>query len=110
MVGGQNRIFRYSSHLGSDIGRAFIEGLKASFHNKELEFIGEIKEISTGKEFNRWINRLVSQDWVVYAKAPFFGPAEVINYVGRYTHRTAMADSRILSMDNGIIRFLYKKY
>lgn len=88
----------------------FIEGLKKARKKGELEFPGELKEISTGKGFNRWLNRLASNEWVVYAKAPFSGAADVVRYVGRYTHRVAISNSRILSIDNGVIRFLYKNY
>jgi hypothetical protein len=53
---------------------------------------------------------MVSKNWVVYAKAPFSGPAQVVRYVSRYTHRVAISNQRILSMDDGVIRFTYKNY
>ena len=49
-------------------------------------------------------------DWVVYAKRPFAGPQQVLDYVGRYTHRIAISDSRMLDIDDGQVRFRYKNY
>lgn len=53
---------------------------------------------------------MVSHPWVVYSKAPFGNPETVIGYVSRYTHRVAISNTRILSVDNGIIRFSFKNY
>jgi hypothetical protein len=49
-------------------------------------------------------------DWVVYAKRPFAGPAQVLDYVGRYTHRVAISNNRLLSMDSDKVRFRWKDY
>ncbi len=49
-------------------------------------------------------------DWVIYAKRPFAGPAQVLDYVGRYTHRVAISNNRLVSMDNGKVRFRWKDY
>ena len=49
-------------------------------------------------------------EWVVYAKRPFAGPAQVLDYVGRYTHRVAISNNRLLSMDHANVRFRWKDY
>ena len=49
-------------------------------------------------------------DWVVYAKPPFAGPAQVLDYVGRYTHRIAISNHRVLDMEDGHVRFRHKNY
>ena len=49
-------------------------------------------------------------EWVVYAKRPFAGPQQVVDYVGRYTHRVAIANHRLLDMDGGQVRFTYTDY
>jgi hypothetical protein len=54
--------------------------------------------------------RFGNTDWVVYSKRPFAGPAQVLDYVGRYTHRVAISNNRLLSMDNGKARFRWKDY
>ena len=54
--------------------------------------------------------RAWNADWVVYAKRPFAGPEQVLDYVGRYTHRVAISNNRLVSMDNGKVRFRWKDY
>jgi len=88
----------------------FIEKLKKAYADGKLEFPGELVHLNDDYEFYKWVNRLVSKKWVVYAKKPFDGPESVIRYIGRYTHRVAIDNSRILSIDNGVIRFSYKNY
>jgi len=88
----------------------FIAGLKEAFNNKELEFKGEREGLSNRGRFEAWLNELVSNEWVVYSKAPFSSSEYVVRYVGRYTHRVAISNSRILSIDNGVIRFKFKNY
>ena len=58
--------------------------------------------------FNSWIKDLRKTDWVVYSKSSFSGTEEVVKYIGRYTHRTAISNSRILSILDGKVKFSYK--
>jgi hypothetical protein len=88
----------------------FIEGLKRAYAKGELNFPEEMKETEQGSKFEGWLNRLVSRNWVVYAKAPFAGPEEVVRYIGRYTHRVAISNRRLISIDNGEVRFSFKDY
>jgi hypothetical protein len=88
----------------------FIAGLKEAFEQKELEFAGELECLSNRGRFEAWLNELVSNEWVVYSKAPFSSSEDVVRYVGRYTHRVAISNSRILSIDNGVICFSFKNY
>ena len=69
-----------------------------------------MKEISGEKEFKSWLRKLVSSKWVVYNKRPFSGPEEVVRYISRYTHRTAISNSRIVSISEGKVRVKYKNY
>jgi len=103
--------FMFPVHGLSKVFRGkFIEGLKKAYHKGELNFPGELAELSEERNFNKWLNQLTSEEWVVYSKAPFGGPEDVVRYVGRYTHRVAISNSRIISIDNGMIRFTYKNY
>jgi hypothetical protein len=61
-------------------------------------------------EFEAGLDEMVSKNWVVYAKAPFAGPEQVVRYVSRYTHRVAISNQRILSIEDGVIRFTFKNY
>jgi hypothetical protein len=88
----------------------FIAGLKQFYEKGELEFPGDLGELTEKDAFEGWLDKLVSKNWVVYAKAPFGGPASVVKYVSRYTHRVAISNQRILSIEEGVIRFSYKNY
>jgi hypothetical protein len=88
----------------------FIAGLKQAYANGELAFPGELEGVAEEEAFEAWLDQLVSKNWVVYAKAPFGGPASVVKYVSRYTHRVAISNQRILSIEEGVIRFSYKNY
>ena len=65
-------------------------------------------KIKDDDEFEQWIDLLVSKNWVVNSKPPFSGPEEVVRYIGRYTHRIAISNHRIISIADGQIRFSYK--
>ncbi|MFX0197646.1 MAG: IS91 family transposase [Candidatus Hodarchaeota archaeon] len=88
----------------------FIAGLKQAYADGEVAFPGQLAELEEKEAFEAWLDALVSKQWVVYSKAPFSGPLQVLRYVSRYTHRVAISNSRILSMDDGVIRFRYKNY
>ena len=60
--------------------------------------------------FVRYLDRAKDSEWVVYAKRPFAGPQHVLDYVGRYTHRVAISNNRLLDMDNDQVRFRWKDY
>jgi len=60
--------------------------------------------------FAAWLAQLRQPDWIVYAKRPFAGPAQVLEYLGRYTHRVAISNDRLLSLAAGLVRFRWKDY
>ena len=64
--------------------------------------------IDNATVFEMHIDHLVSRDWVAHSKPPFAGPEEAVRYIGRYTHRIAVSNQRILSTEDGLIRFVYK--
>ncbi len=81
--------------------RLFLEALQRAFDKGQLEEPGELKTL---------LARLSKREWVVYAKPPFGGPAQVLDYLGRYTHRVAISNNRLLGMDGDQVRFRYKNY
>ena len=85
----------------------FIEGLKKAYYAGELVLPDNLK-IKDDDEFEQWIDLLVSKNWVVNSKPPFSGPEEVVRYIGRYTHRIAISNHRIISIADGQICFSYK--
>ena len=88
----------------------FIEGLKSAYFQGQLVFPDSQRHLSRICEFERWIDNLVNRNWVVYCKLPFSDAEQVVRYVGRYTHRVAISNSRILYVADGHVRFKYKDY
>jgi hypothetical protein len=66
-----------------------------------LSFFGELAQLADQAVFNRALAELRRIDWVVYAKRPFAGPEQVLSYLGRYTHRVAIANSRLIALADG---------
>jgi hypothetical protein len=75
-----------------------------------LQFYGDLQELSDPDNFARHLAPLRDMEWVVYAKKPFGGPARVLNYLGRYTHRVAISNNRLQTLHDGQVTFAYKDY
>ena len=88
----------------------FIAGLRRAFRQKKLRFSGELRKLADQKRFAAFLRSLFRQDWVVYAKPAFGGPAQVLRYLGRYTHRVAISNHRLLAFDGGRVTFRWKDY
>jgi hypothetical protein len=76
----------------------FLAALKQLFQNGELSFFGSAATLENSPDFFALIKKLYSTKWIVYAKAPFGGPMMVLRYLGRYTHRIAISNRRIISV------------
>jgi len=90
--------------------RRFLEQLMEVHRTDKLQFFGEHQPLAEMKTFIDWLKPLRQIEWVVYAKRPFAGPAAVLAYLSRYTHRVAIANSRLLSMDDRGVTFKWKDY
>ena len=88
----------------------FIAGLRRLFHAGALKLAGSTATLTEARDQRHLVNTLHDKPWVVYAKRPFAGPAQVLDYLGRYTHRVAISNNRLVSVDNTDIRFRYKDY
>lgn len=88
----------------------FLFYLKKAWYNGELKFFGNALSLSSGLNFLNFVNLLYGFDWVVFCKRPFKSPHIVLKYLGRYTHRVAIANSRIVSFDNSSVTFRWKDY
>ena len=86
----------------------FISHLKKAFAEGELTFAGQIAHLAVEEHFLKSINRLWHKDWVVYSKAPFNGPQKVLDYLGRYTHRVAISNHRIVNVEDGRVTFRHR--
>jgi len=90
--------------------RLFLRELENAFNAGKLRFFTNLANLAEPQAFARRLRELRRLDWVVYAKPPFGGPEQVLAYLGRYTHRVAIANSRLLSLADGKVRFTWKDY
>ena len=90
--------------------RLFLELIEKAFDGNRLSFFTALSHLQDGAAFHQYLSPLWQTEWVVYAKPPFAGPEKVLDYVGRYTHRVAISNNRILDIEGGQVKFLYKDY
>src|SRR5438445_1564497 len=90
--------------------RRFLEELAAAHRTGRLQFFGEDAGLSDPRAFAQWLAPLREVEWVVYAKRPFAGPAAVLAYLSRYTHRVAISNRRLISADDKDVTFKWKDY
>jgi len=88
----------------------FLAGLRQLRAQNTLRFAGDSTRLAGEPAWHAWLQELRTRDWIVYAKPPFGGPARVLNYLSRYTHRVAIANHRIVSIEDGVVRFRWKNY
>lgn len=88
----------------------YLEGLHRAFEHGDLAFAAGTAPLADRAQFAAFVAPLRSMAWVVYAKRPFAGPAQVLQYLGRYTHRIAISNARLISLTDGIVRFRWKDY
>jgi len=90
--------------------RLFLHALEAAFHRNELGFFGDLARLADPPVFAERVRALRQGLFVVYAKPPFGGPERVLAYLARYTHRTAIANSRLVAVADDEVAFTYKDY
>lgn len=90
--------------------RLFLEHLQAAHAAGRLSFFGNLAGLADAAAFARRVAELRRTEWVVYAKRPFAGPAQVLSYLGRYTHRVAISNSRLVKLDDGRVTFRWRDY
>jgi Putative transposase/Transposase zinc-binding domain len=90
--------------------RLFLEYLNEAFDKGKLQFFSSLVALRERQCFARTLAAAQKREWVVYAKAPFAGPEQVLQYLGRYTHRVAISNNRLASMENGEVQFHWKDY
>ena len=90
--------------------RLFLAALQIAFDTGKLQFTGEIEALQDPSAFSEYLAPLGEKEWVVYAQPPFGGSLQALQYLGRYTHRVALSNQRILAVNNGRITFQWKDY
>jgi hypothetical protein len=96
--------------LSSLFRRLFLESVQKAYDAGKLKFFAALESFRDRNAFTQLLARLKDYKWVVYAKRPFAGPQQVLDYVGRYTHRVAISNNRLLDIENGQVRFQWKDY
>ncbi len=86
----------------------FVAGLKSAFQRDQLHLSGNLAFLAEPKLFASWLRPLFHKDWIVYSKPPFGGPEYVLHYLGRYTHRVAISNHRLVSFENGQVTFRWR--
>jgi hypothetical protein len=86
----------------------FVAALKRAWQDGQLHFHGNLALLAEPKIFATWLRPLFRKDWVVYAKPPFGGPEYVLQYLGRYTHRVAISNHRLVSLADGKVTFRWR--
>jgi len=100
-------LFRAKS-LAKEFKNRYLSLLKTAYHKNELIFPGNTAQYESRKAFDFLIQSVFKAKWITYAKRPFAGPEQVLEYLGRYTHRIAISNNRIKSIDNGKVVFTYR--
>jgi hypothetical protein len=90
--------------------RLFLQDLQAAYDAGKLSFFGDLAGLMAPAAFRRRLAEVRRVEWIVYAKPPFVGPGQMLTYLGRYTHRVALANSRLVSLADGRVAFRWKDY
>ena len=86
----------------------FVDALKSAFQRGQLHLSGNLAPLAQPKIFASWLRPLFRKHWIVYSKPPFGGPEYVLHYLGRYTHRVAISNHRLVSFDDGPVTFRWR--
>ena len=86
----------------------FIAGLREAFQSGALRFYGSLRAFRSSRVFQKLIRQLFSNTWVVYSKKPFGGPEHALKYLSRYTHRIAISNHRLVSLESGRVTFRWR--
>ena len=86
----------------------FVNALKAAFREDKIKFYGRLTPLAEPRAFASWLRLLFRHDWVVYSKRPFGGPEHVLRYLGAYTHRVAISNSRLVALSQSNVTFRWR--
>jgi hypothetical protein len=102
-----NYLFKITS-LALEFRKRYLKLLSDAYLKDQLVFTKKTAALESKQNFQQLINSVSKKKWIAYAKRPFAGPQQVLEYLGRYTHRVAISNNRIISIDNSRVTFTYK--
>lgn len=105
-----NDFFIHVNILCSLFKKKFMAYFEDAYRNHKLKMIGEIQELNQKQLFKCFKDKLYNKRWNVYCKPPFKSPEFVLEYLGRYTHRVAITNNRIVHFENGLVTFKWRDY
>ena len=90
--------------------RLFLQQLRNAYEQKKLHFSAGLLPLENSHAFSNFLHTIRRKEWIVYAKPPFAGSKQVLEYLGRYTHRVAISNNRLIKLENGHVTFFWKDY
>lgn len=109
-IPGRERYFLPVAVIGKLFRGKFLDELHRAYKTRELSLAGSTADLADPMLWNSFKDRLYRKNWIVYAKPPFGGAEHVFKYLGRYTHRVAISNHRLIEMGNGRVTFSYRDY
>lgn len=109
-IGSGPRFFLPVKVLSRVFRRKFTDGLRQAIRDQKLAFFGDCVPLANENNFATFLGTISRKQWVVYAKPPFGGPEHVLQYLARYTHRVAISNHRLVSVDDNHVTFRWKDY
>jgi hypothetical protein len=109
-IGSRENFFIPVQVLSRVFRGKFLESLKKAYRTGRLKCVGKVEPLRDKQTFQKLLDRLYTKAWVVYAKQSFGGPEQVLTYLGRYTHRVALSNHRLVSMADGKVSFRWRDY
>ena len=100
-------LFRVQS-LAKEFRKRYLHKLVKAYGQNKLSLNGRATKYADPKRFSKLIETLQAKQWITYSKQPFGGPEQVLEYLGRYTHRVAITNNRIIAVNNGTVTFSYR--
>ena len=109
-IHGRRKYLLPAKVLSRRFRRLFPTALEKAYAAGKFQFFGDLQPLRDPQAFANYLGPLRKREWVVYAKAPFGGPQHVLDYLGRYTHRVAISNRRLLALENGEVSLAWKDY
>ena len=107
-ISSRKRFFLPERVMAALFRGKFLDALKKAYEKEQLTFCGTISPLAFPGAFNGLLSKLYRTNWIVHCKAPFGGPGQVLDYLGRYTHRVALSNQRLLRLHNEQVTFAYQ--
>jgi hypothetical protein len=107
-IGADEKFFIPVEVLSAMFRGKFLHYLKAAYESGDLKFAGKIAHLKERFSFKQFLSSLYGKNWIVYCKPPFKNPENVVEYLGRYTHRVALSNDRIVKLDGDQVTFKYR--